>query len=75
MTGSDKFLKYNHIRTGGNSPNFMRRLWRYTPEILKKPVRKIIGLRLTQDINLDDFYFEEKATNKHFSLISFSNNK
>jgi SAM-dependent methyltransferase len=75
VRGSDKFLKYNEIRTGGNSPNFLKRLWRYTPEILKKPVRKVIGMRLTQDINLDDFYFEEEPTTKHFCLIAFSQNK
>lgn len=75
VRGSDKFLKYNEIRTGGNSPDFVKRLWRYTPEILKKPVRKVIGTRLTQDITLDDFYLEENPTTKHFSLIAFSQNK
>ena len=75
MTGTDKFLKYNDIRTGWKSPKSIKKLWRYTPEIFKKPLRKLTERNLPQDITMDDFYFEDKISSKHLTLISFSENK
>ncbi|MBI4721459.1 MAG: class I SAM-dependent methyltransferase [Candidatus Stahlbacteria bacterium] len=71
MSGSEKVTAYDKIRTGGDTSPVFKKLWRYIPEIMKKPVRKLIVGKLPQDITMDDFYFEDKVTSQSLSLVAF----
>jgi len=71
MSGTEKAIKYEYIRTGGNLPPYLKNLWRYTPEIVKKYFRKILTKKLPQDIKLEDFYFTNKINSSCFSLLAF----
>ncbi len=71
MSGSEKVIKYNKIRTGGDVSTSFKKLWRYTPELLKKLVRKMISGKLPKNITIDDFYFEDKVMPQSFLLAAF----
>jgi len=71
MTGTQKTIEYDYIRTGGNLPPYLKNLWRYIPEIVKKIIRKIITKKLPQDIELKDFYFTDEINSSCFSLLAF----
>lgn len=71
MSGSEKVMEYNKIRTGGSVSPSLKKLWRYTPEPLKKPVRKMISRNLPKDIAINDFYFEDTVTPQSSSLVAF----
>ena len=71
MSGSEKVIEYNKIRTGGNVSTSFKKLWRYTPELLKKLFRKMISEKLPKDITINDFYFEDKVTSQSFLLAAF----
>jgi len=69
MTGSEKAVLYDKIRTGGKTPSSIKRMWRYIPEWMKFPIRKMIGSKLPKDITLNDYFFDDEVTDKCFSLM------
>lgn len=71
ITGTREVLEYEKIRTGGNLPPRIKKLWRYIPNSLKTFIRKTIKSNLPKDIKVDDFVIEDKVTENSFSLLSF----
>jgi SAM-dependent methyltransferase len=71
ITGSERAVRYNRIRTGGGAPPLIKRAWRYFPEFVRLPIRKLINIKLPEDISLDDFTIGDEVNPDCLTLAAF----
>jgi 2-polyprenyl-3-methyl-5-hydroxy-6-metoxy-1,4-benzoquinol methylase len=70
LDGSSIVKEYEKIRKGGNTSAKLKKLWRFTPELIKNPIRKQITSKLPSNITIDDFFFVEKVNKDVISLVA-----
>lgn len=71
LLGSEKVHKFSEKLRGGNTASGLTPLWRYTPEIIRRGVRKIIDSTIKEDeISLSDYEIVKGAIDE--AIIFFA---
>lgn len=75
VSGNSEALEYEIKRTGGKTFAFLKPMWRYLPEILKIPVRKVINIGLPKELGSDDYFVVDEIDDSTFGFLLLASKK
>lgn len=69
--GIPEAYEWERRRMGGNISPRMKSIWRYTPEWLKKSLRRVVNLNLKEiDVTVDDYVVKDSVDSSSFFLLA-----